>query len=161
MIIATDQTVRIAYSQPNITVSGLMGGISLEDMAQYKPTVIRMPFERISDREAKAYMRSFEAGDTYQMLIKGKIKIDKNRIQLDAPNSVLRLDFDFGEGLTTSKDIVIKFTNDNSQFKLNQDINRNYANVFTQAEEIADCTIRGDAQATQRIQGDETKKISN
>jgi len=53
------------------------------------------------------------------------------------------------------------FSSDSSKFKLNQDINRKYANVFSQAEEIADCTIRGDAAATQKIQGDETKKIDS
>ena len=58
-------------------------------------------------------------------------------------------------------DINIKFSQDSTKYKLNQDINKKYANVFTQAEEIADCTIRGDAAATQKIQGDETKKIDN
>ncbi len=48
-----------------------------------------------------------------------------------------------------------------SQFKLNQDINKKYANVFSQAEEITEQTIKNDASATQRIQGDETKKISD
>ncbi|MHA1646466.1 MAG: hypothetical protein ACTSVL_02740, partial [Promethearchaeota archaeon] len=76
------------------------------------------------------------------------------------PNNLLKLNFDFGNGLISKHDISIKFTSDASNFKLNQDINKKYANVFSQAQEIADCTIRGDAQATQRIQGDETKKIS-
>ncbi len=160
MIIATDQTVRIAFSQPNIKVKSVLGGIELSDMAQYKPTVIRMPFERLGNNEAKAFFRSFEAGDTYQVLIKGVLKIDQSKIKMDQPNKVLVLDFDFGEGLKTTKEIFITFTNDNSKFKLNQDINKRYANVFSQAQEISDCTIRGDAAATQRIQGDETKKIS-
>lgn len=72
----------------------------------------------------------------------------------------MQLEFDFGDELKDSKTIEIKFSNDSTKFKLNQDINKKYANVFTQAEEIADCTIRGDAQATQRIQGDETKKLN-
>ncbi len=79
---------------------------------------------------------------------------------MEVPNKVIRLEIDFGKpGMKIEQDIQIKFSTDPSKFKLNQDINKKYANVFSQAEEIADCTIRGDAQATQRIQGDETKKI--
>ncbi|MHA1744756.1 MAG: vWA domain-containing protein [Promethearchaeota archaeon] len=160
MIIATEQTIKIAFAQPTLSLIGKFGAISVEDAVQYKPTVIRMPFERINDHESKANLRSFEAGDTYQILVKGKLKIDPATIQLDTPIDVLLLQFDFGNGLNTSKEISMKFSNDPSTFKLNQDINKKFANVFSQAEEIADCTIRGDAEATQRIQGDETKKIT-
>ena len=134
--------------------------MQLEDAAQYKPTIIRMPFKKISDIEYKTYLRSFEAGDTYQILIKGKTIISPEKIQLDVPTKLIQLNLDFGEGLSDMKEIFVKFSNDPTKFKLNQDINKKYVNVFTQAQEIADCTIRGDAQATQRIQGDETKKIS-
>ena len=137
------------------------GRVELEDAAQYKPTVIRMPFEKLNDKESKAFFRSFEAGDTYQILVKGKLILDPTALKIDIPTKVLTLDFDFGQGLKTANDIQIKFSNDQSKFKLNQDINKNYANVFSQAEEIADCTIRGDAGATQRIQGDETKKLTS
>ncbi|WP_457556625.1 vWA domain-containing protein [Candidatus Harpocratesius sp.] len=160
MIIATEQTVRIAFSQPQIIIKSYHQELQLDDAAQYKPTVIRMPFKKISSTEFKTYLRSFEAGDTYQILIKGKVIISPDKIQLDVPINLVQLEFNFGDGLTDSKDIKIQFSNDSSKFKLNQDINKKYANVFSQAEEIADCTIRGDAQATQRIQGDETKKIS-
>jgi Mg-chelatase subunit ChlD len=162
MIIATEQTARIAFSSPTLTVRSSTNDIELEDAAQYKPTVIRMPFEKLNKRESKAYLRSFEAGDTYQILIKGKIFINKNNIQTETKVKVLELEFDFGkDGLRETKEIFITFSADSSKFKLNQDINRKYANVFSQAEEIADCTIRGDAAATQKIQGDETKKIDS
>jgi len=159
MIIATEQTIKIAFAQPSLVLNGKYE-ISVEDAVQYKPTVIRMPFERINAHESKANLRSFEAGDTYQILVKGKLKIDPNTVQLDTPINVLLLQFNFGKGLNVSKEISIKFSTDPSTFKLNQDINKKFANVFSQAEEIADCTIRGDAEATQRIQGDETKKIT-
>jgi uncharacterized protein YegL len=160
MIIATEQTIKIAFSQPTLVVRGLKGEIQLEDAAQYKPTVIRMPFEKVG-KDFKTFFRSFEAGDTYQILIKGKLSLDKANLPLDVPVDVLDLDFDFGEpGLKVNKKIQVKFTNDQTKFRLNQDINKKYAGVFTQAQEIADCTIRGDASATQKIQGDETKKIS-
>ena len=81
MIIATEQTMKIAFSQPTLTVktklSDSISGMTLEleNAAQYKPTVIRMPFEKMNEGKFKAFMRSFEAGDTYQILIKGKIRI--------------------------------------------------------------------------------------
>ncbi len=160
MIIATEQTVRIAFSQPQLSVKCFQESMMLEDAAQYKPTVIRMPFKKISDKEFQTYLRSFEAGDTYQIILKGKVTVSPTNLQMDIPTKLLELNFDFGDGLTDTKLIELNFSTDSSKFKLNQDINKKYANVFTQAEEIADCTIRGDAQATQRIQGDETKKIS-
>lgn len=161
MIIATEQTARIAFSQPTMQLTGILGKIDLEDAAQYKPTVIRMPFNKVNDQLANATFRSFEAGDTYQILVKGKLYLDKNKINMEVPNKILGLEIDFGKPeMKIQQDIMIKFSTDPSKFKLNQDINKKYANVFSQAEEIADCTIRGDAQATQRIQGDETKKLS-
>jgi len=93
MIIATEQTARIAFSSPTLVVRSSTSDFELEDAAQYKPTVIRMPFERISVAESKAHLRSFEAGDTYQILIKGKLKLDQTKIQLDRPTKVLQLDF--------------------------------------------------------------------
>ena len=118
-----------------------------------------MPFEKISTNNYKAHLRSFEAGDTYQILVKGKVTVKPDQLQLNQDLILLNLNFDFGEKLQTNMEIKIKFSEDPAKFKLNQDINKKYANVFSQAEEIADCTIRGDAAATQRIQGDETKKI--
>ena len=161
MNIITEQTARIAFSQPSIKITSTLGDVVLQDMAQYKPTVIRMPFEKLNDKESKTFLRSFEAGDTYQFLIKGTLKVDTDKIEIDKPNVVLKLLFDFGDDLTLTKEVMIKYSNDPTKFKLNQDINKKYANVFSQAQEISDCTIRGDAEATQRIQGDETVKINN
>ncbi|MHA1648086.1 MAG: vWA domain-containing protein, partial [Promethearchaeota archaeon] len=121
MIIATEQTVRIAFSQPSLTINCLTGNLQLQDAAQYKPTVIRMPFEKHNDQEFKSFLRSFEAGDTYQLLIKGKLTVDPKAIQMESPNNLLKLNFDFGNGLISKHDISIKFTSDASNFKLNQD----------------------------------------
>ena len=62
--------------------------------------------------------------------------------------------------VTSSQEIKIKFTEDTGQFKINQNINRNYVLHMQNAQEISDATIKGDAEATQKLQGDETKKIS-
>jgi hypothetical protein len=119
-----------------------------------------MPFEKIG-KEYKAFFRSFEAGDTYQILLKGKVHLNTSTLTIENPIDILDLNFDFGDpSMRINKKISVKFTNDQSKFKLNQDINKKYAGVFTQAQEIADCTVRGDASATQKIQGDETRKVS-
>ena len=60
-----------------------------------------------------------------------------------------------------TKEIVVNFSNDSSNHRINPQINKQYANIFSQAEEITEQTIKNDASATQRIQGDETKKISD
>lgn len=162
MVIATEQTMKIAYSQPTLMVKPKIGNVEMQDAAQYKPTVIRMPFEKVG-RDFKAFFRSFEAGDTYQIIIKGKMTVDDpTKLALDQSVTLMDLAFDFGgPGLQTNNPITVKFTNDQSKYKLNQDINKKYAETFSQAEEIADMTIKGDASATQRIQGDETKKLKN
>ena len=49
MLIASEQNTRIVFSQPFITVSSKVGKIKIDDMVQYKPTTIRMPFERVKD----------------------------------------------------------------------------------------------------------------
>lgn len=167
MVIATEQTMKIAFSQPTMTIMPknipAVGEISLEmeDAAQYKPTVIRMPFDK-KGSDFLAHFRSFEAGDTYQILVKGKISLNPDKLPMDQPLGLMDLVFDFGKpGLQTTQTIQIKFTQDQSKYKLNQEINKRYAQIFSQAEEIADMTIKGDASATQKIQGDETKKVNN
>jgi len=42
---------------------------------------------------------------------------------------------------------------------LNQQIAKLYVQTFSQAEEIRDSTIKGDAEKTQKVQGDETQKV--
>ena len=49
MLIAPEQNTRIVFSQPFITVSSKVGKIKIDDMVQYKPTTIRMPFEHVKD----------------------------------------------------------------------------------------------------------------
>ena len=81
---------------------------------------------------------------------------------MDQPITLLDLIFDFGKaGLKDTKQFQMKFTEDSSKYKLNQEINKQYAQIFSQAEEISDKTLKGDAEATQKIQGDETKKVNN
>ncbi len=72
----------------------------------------------------------------------------------------LDFDVDFGKkGMQVHKEIKVNFSTDASKHKLNPQINKQYANLFSQAEEISEQTIKNDASATQKIQGDETKKV--
>lgn len=159
MLIASEQNTRIMFSQPSISVSSKVGKIKIDDMVQYKPTTIRMPFERIKETY-KTWLRSFEAGDTYQFLLKLTLELDTTKISKDGENSVLAFDFDFGKkGLQTQKEIKVNFSEDSSKHKINPQINKQYANLFSQAEEITEQTVKNDASATQKIQGDETKKV--
>ena len=159
MLIASEQNTRIMFSQPSISVSSKVGKIKIDDMVQYKPTTIRMPFERIKETY-KTWLRSFEAGDTYQFLLKLTLELDTSKITKDGENSVLAFDFDFGKkGLQTQKEIKVNFSEDSSKHKINPQINKQYANLFSQAEEITEQTVKNDASATQKIQGDETKKV--
>lgn len=63
--------------------------------------------------------------------------------------------------MTVNKEIEIRFTDHPSDFKLNQQIVKQYTGLFTQVQEISEATRIGDAEKTQRIQGDETQKIKN
>lgn len=163
MLIASDQATRIVFTQPSITIVPMIGPIKVQDAVQYKPTIIRMPFEQIrgklKEHNYKTWLRSFEAGDTYQIIVKVEINADSKKITFDQEISVLELNFDFGKGLTVDKQIKISFSNDPSKYRLNAQINKNYAQLFGTAQEITEQTIKNDASATQRIQGDETKKI--
>jgi uncharacterized protein YegL len=161
MLIASEQTTKIVYSQPSLTIKPILGSLKIDDAVQYKPTIIRMPFEKIKENY-KAWMRSFEAGDTYQIILKLTIELDKSKIQREGENHILDIEFDFGKkGLQVTKDIKVLFSEDSSKHRVNPQINKQYANLFTQAQEISEQTIKNDASATQRIQGDETKKIKD
>ena len=65
MIIATEQTMKIAFSQPTLTVKTKLSDsisemtLELEDAAQYKPTVIRMPFEKMNEGEFQSFYAEF------------------------------------------------------------------------------------------------------
>ncbi|MHA1720286.1 MAG: vWA domain-containing protein [Promethearchaeota archaeon] len=166
MLIASEQATKIVYSQPSITIIPIMGKIEVDDAVQYKPTVIRMPFEKIHGKlkeyNYKTWMRSFEAGDTYQILIKLRQILNEKNLNLEESNALIKIQFDFGKkGLQTTKEVEVQFSNDSSNHRINPQINKHYANLFSQAEEITEQTIKNDASATQRIQGDETKKISD
>ncbi len=160
MTIATEQTTRIVYDQPSITLVPKNGhDIEINDAVQYKPTIIRMPFEKIK-KEHKAWMRSFEAGDTYQIILKMNLDLDMGHIDREGMNHLLDVEFDFGKKLKTTKEVNVKFSEVQANHRINPQINKKYANLFSQAEEITEQTIKNDASATQRIQGDETKKLT-
>jgi hypothetical protein len=161
MLIATDQATKIVYSQPSFTIKPVIGNIKVDDAVQYRPTVIRMPFEKMKDT-FKTWLRSFEAGDTYQIIVKMVVEVDKSKIQMETENHILDVEFDFGKkGAQTTKPVKITFSNDPTKHRVNPQINKQYANTFSQAQEITEQTIKNDASATQRIQGDETKKIKD
>ena len=87
---------------------------------------------------------------------------DKNKIIKEGKMPILKILFDFGKkNLQVEKIIEITFSENSANYKLNPQINKQYAQLFGTAEEITEQTIKNDASATQRIQGDETKKISN
>lgn len=164
MLIASEQTTRIVYSQPNITIKPINGQCEVSDALQYKPTVIRMPFEKVrgavKEHWYKTWLRSFEAGDTYQIILKLNITLDPKKIVKEGMNSVCKILFNFGKkGLEVEKEISIKFSEDSTQHRINPQINKQYAQMYGTAEEITEQTIKNDASATQRIQGDETKKM--
>ena len=161
MLIASEQTTRILFTQPTLTINPLVGKLRIDDAVQYKPTIIRMPFEKVKGAY-KSWMRSFEAGDTYQIILKLMLDIDQSKIKKEGMNHIMDINFDFGgKGLVMKKEIMVQFSEVRANHRINMQINKQFANMFSQAEEITDQTIKNDASATQRIQGDETKKISN
>ncbi len=89
MLIASEQNTRIVFSQPFITVSSKVGKIKIDDMVQYKPTTIRMPFERVKDTY-KTWLRSFEVGETYQFIFKSTLTLDLSKVNKDGENQVPR-----------------------------------------------------------------------
>jgi len=165
MVIASDQATKIVFSSPSITIIPMTGQIEVDDAVQYKPTIIRMPFEKIRGKfkeyRYKTYLRAFEAGDTYQIILKLRQNLDGDKLKLEENNALLKIQFDFDKNMQETKEIVVKFSDDSSNHRINPQINKQYANIFSQAEEITEQTIKNDASATQRIQGDETKKISD
>lgn len=164
MLIASDQTTRILYSQPSITLIPKIGSLRVDDAVQYKPTIIRMPFEKVPGKiktyNYKTWLRSFEAGDTYQFIIKSNLQLNANKLNLDEDTHVLDVLFNFGDKkLTTTKPIHVQFSDDSAKHRINPQINRAFAQLYGTAQEITEQTIKNDAEATQRIQGDETKKL--
>lgn len=165
MLIASEQTTRIIYSQPSVELIPIAGSVTVDDAVQYKPTIIRMPFEKVRGKlkeyHYKAWLRSFEAGDTYQFLVKLRLDLDDKKMQLTGTQHVLDVKFDLGKkDLSTTKQISVKFNDDPTEHRINMQINKRFAQYFSTAQEITEQTIKNDAEGTQKIQGDETKKIS-
>jgi len=164
MLIASEQTTKIVYNQPSITIAPLLGKIVVDDAVQYKPTVIRMPFEKIRGKlkeyNFKTWLRSFEAGDTYQFIVKLNIELEPDKLGVDQEITLLDIQIDLGgKNLKTNLPVKIQFTADSTKYRINPQINKQFAQIFSTAEEITEQTIKNDASATQRIQGDETKKM--
>ncbi|WP_457557023.1 vWA domain-containing protein [Candidatus Harpocratesius sp.] len=165
MLIATEQTTRIIFSQPSIELIPVAGTITVDDAVQYKPTIIRMPFEKVRGKlkefNYKTWLRSFEAGDTYQFLVKLRLDLDMKKLKPTGNQHILTIKFDLGKKeLSESKDIFVKFSDDASEHRINMQINKKFAQYYNTAQEITEQTIKNDAEGTQRIQGDETKKIN-
>ncbi|MHA1775924.1 MAG: vWA domain-containing protein [Promethearchaeota archaeon] len=165
MLIASEQTTRIIFSQPSVELIPVAGSITVDDAVQYKPTIIRMPFEKVRGKlkeyNYKTWLRSFEAGDTYQFLVKLRLDLDEKKFKMMGDQHVLDVKFDLGKkDLTITKQISVKFSDDPSEHRINMQINKRFAQYFSTAQEITEQTIKNDAEGTQKIQGDETKKIS-
>ncbi len=165
MLIATEQTTRIMFSQPSLEVFAVDGKVTVDDAVQYKPTIIRMPFEKIPAKlkryKYKTWLRSFEAGDTYQFLVKVRLNLDKKVLKDTGNQHILDVKFNMGKkNLDVTKEIFVKFSDQPADHRINMQINKKFAQYFSTAQEITEQTIKNDAEGTQRIQGDETKKIS-
>ena len=124
-----------------------------------------MPFEKVRGKlkeyNYKTWLRSFEAGDTYQFLVKLRLDLDEKKFKMMGDQHVLDVKFDLGKkDLTITKQISVKFSDDPSEHRINMQINKRFAQYFSTAQEITEQTIKNDAEGTQKIQGDETKKIS-
>jgi len=88
--------------------------------------------------------------------------INPEYIRVNNPLKLLNFEFDFGDPtLIVNKEIEIRFADDPAYFKLNHQIIKQYTSVFSQAQEIGEATRMGDPEKTQRIQGDETRKVKN
>jgi uncharacterized protein YegL len=164
MTIASEQATQIVYQQPLIFIRPVLGSCKMQDAVQYKPTLIRIPVERVGS-DWKVICRSFESGDTYQILVKLDFLFHANvykSIPMRTPVVFLKLDFEFGDPtLNVSKSVEIQFADRSEEYKLNPQLVKQYATIYSQAEEISDATKKGDAERTQRVQGDETRKMKN
>ena len=159
MTVASNQATMILHNAPQLMIKPISGKVTVEDAVQYKPTIIRAPFEQV-ENGCKAWLRSMEAGDEYQLLIKSIVNLeDVSSIPLDQATPILDLEFDFGDGLKVTKPISITLTNDPGKYRMNHNLNKTYVSMFEAAEEISVATIKGDAEKTQQLQGDETKKF--
>lgn len=159
MTIASEQTTSVIYHQPIMVINSVISDCRIQDAVQIKPTIIRMPFEHVGDKW-KLFFRSLEAGDTYQILFKMDYHIGNEYLSMNHPIELMNLEFDFGDPqIQISKPITIQFSDNPGEYKLNQQIAKLYVQSFSQAEEIRDSTVKGDAEHTQKVQGDETRKV--
>jgi hypothetical protein len=161
MTIASMQVTQVLYAQPFLIITPLLGTCVVKDAVQFKPTVIRMPFEIIG-KTWKNFLRSFETGDTYEFIFKLEYQLQPEMIESDELLEILDFYFEFGDpSLSCNKQISIQLSDDPANYRMNQQILKQYSQVFGQTEEISDATRKGDAEATQKIQGDETRKLKD
>ena len=72
MVIASDQATKIVFSAPSITIIPITGQIEVDDAVQYKPTIIRMPFEKIRGK-----FKEFHSCSPYLLLFRDCLCINE------------------------------------------------------------------------------------
>jgi len=160
MIIATRQSTQIIFSLPRFSIFPKLGTFKILEAVQIKPTIISVPFEKKADHTVLT-VRSFEAGDTYEFIIKMEFHPDMDKIILDQPQEILEFNFDFGKpSLQLSKIISMKFSHDTTKFRLNKNIINQCRRASLMIVDITEATKRHDPKGTIMIQGDETQKVN-
>lgn len=156
--ILTHQATQILHPDPILLMTPTVGSCKMYEAIQHKPTTIRFPFEKMGD-SWKAWLRPLEAGEIYEFMLKLDYYFDNDAIKTDNALSILDFNLQLGDSFfTIKKELKIKFSDDPNQFRLNHSLMKQYNLLLNQAEDINQLTIRGDASATQKIQGDETQK---
>ena len=155
--IATNQITKILYSNPTMTIEPVAGTCNVFDCIQYSPTTIRYPFEKIG-KNWKAWLRSFEAGDTIEMMVKIQTHLNISSLQQGKSNQILKIKFNFGQNLETTLPVNVHLVQNPKEAKINKNMLNKFKRINSKADEIDDCTIKGDAQGTIMVQKDETQK---
>ncbi|UYP45977.1 hypothetical protein NEF87_002262 [Candidatus Lokiarchaeum ossiferum] len=156
--ILTQQATQILHPNPILLMTPTVGSCKMYEAIQHKPTTIRFPFEKIG-QNWKAWLRPFEAGEIYEFMLKLDYFFNPAAISATAPISILDFNLQLGDSVfTLKKELKLKFSDDPTQFRLNHSLMKQYNLLLNQADDINQLTIRGDASATQKIQGDETRK---
>ena len=93
-------------------------------------------------------------------MIKFDFVLNPEHIQLNTRIPLLSMDLNLGKShANISKQLEIEFTDDASKIHLNQNLLKQFNFLLSEVEEITEFTIQGNAEGTQRIQGDETQKF--
>ena len=93
-------------------------------------------------------------------MIKLDFILNSEKIQLNTRIPLVSLDLNLGKShAKIYKPLEIEFTDDASKIHLNQNLLKQFNFLLSEVDEITEFTIRGNAEGTQRIQGDETQKV--